>query len=67
MYLLALEKLRVAADEAIAFEDSPNGIAAAKGAGLFCIAIPNPLTKELSLDMADRRLASLEEFDLDHV
>ena len=67
LYLLALEKLGVAADEAIAFEDSPTGILAAKRAGLFCIAIPNPLTRDLPLELADRRLSSLEEFDLDHV
>ena len=67
LYLLALEKLAVTADEAIAFEDSPPGVAAAKRAGLFCIAVPNSLTKDLSLDHADRRLSSLEEFDLDNV
>ena len=65
LYLLALEKLGVRADEAIAFEDSPNGILAAKRAGIFCVAIPNPLTKDLPLELADRRLRSLEEFDLD--
>ena len=67
LYLLALEKLGVTADAAIAFEDSPNGILAAKRAGIFCVAVPNPLTKDLPLDMADRRLRSLEEFDIDHV
>lgn len=67
LYLLALEKLGVRADEAIAFEDSPNGILAAKRAGIYCVAIPNPLTKDLPLAMADRRLRSLEEFDLDDV
>ena len=67
LYLLALEKLGVAADEAIAFEDSPPGILAAKRAGLFCIAIPNPLTKNMALELADRRLSSLREFDLDDV
>ena len=67
LYLLALEKLGVGAGEAIAFEDSPNGILAAKRAGIFCVAIPNPLTRNLPLELADRRLNSLEEFDLDHV
>lgn len=67
LYLLALEKLGVRADEAIAFEDSPNGILAAKRAGIFCVAIPNPLTKDLQLELADRRLRSLEEFNLDDV
>ncbi len=67
LYLLALETLGVGADQAIAFEDSPNGILAAKRAGLYCVAIPNPLTKDLPLSLADRRLRSLEEFDLDDV
>jgi HAD superfamily hydrolase (TIGR01509 family) len=67
LYLLALERLAVAADEAVAFEDSPNGILAAKRAGIYCVVIPNPLTRDLPLDLADRRLDSLEEFDLDDV
>jgi len=67
LYLLALEKLGVTADAAIAFEDSPPGVLAAKRAGLYCIAIPNALTKNLPLDHADRRLNSIEEFDLDDV
>lgn len=65
LYLLALEKLGVSADEAIAFEDSPPGVLAAKRAGVYCIAIPNPLTKDLPLDHADERLTSLEEFTFD--
>ena len=53
--------------EAIAFEDSPNGILAAKRAGIFCVVVANPLTRNLPLDLADRRLSSLEEFSLDDV
>lgn len=67
LYLLALERLGVAASDAIAFEDSPPGILAAKRAGIFCIVIPNPLTKDLPLELADRRLRSIEEFNLDDV
>lgn len=67
LYLLALEKLGVAADEAIAFEDSPPGVLAAKRAGLYCIAVPNALTRDLPLDHADRLLHSLEDFSLDDV
>jgi len=67
LYLLALERLGVRADEAIAFEDSPHGILAAKRAGIFCVAVPNVLTKELSLGLADRRLTSIAEFNLDDV
>jgi phosphoglycolate phosphatase-like HAD superfamily hydrolase len=53
--------------ETIAFEDSPNGILAAKRAGIYCVAVPNELTKDLALSLADHRLRSLEEFNLDDV
>jgi HAD superfamily hydrolase (TIGR01509 family) len=64
VYLLALRRLGVNANEAIAFEDSPNGILAAKRAGIFCVAIPNPVTEQLILDQADCRLNSLSDFTL---
>ncbi len=60
LYLEALERLDVTADEAIAFEDSPNGITAAKAAGLYCIAVPNPITAALDVTHADLVLPSLE-------
>src|SRR5262249_29511424 len=49
LYRAALESLGVRADEAIAFEDSPNGVLAAKRAGIFCVAVPNTLTRQLPL------------------
>jgi HAD superfamily hydrolase (TIGR01509 family) len=67
LYLLALDTLGIHASEAIAFEDSPPGIQAAKAAGVYCIAVPNSLTGQLPLDQADRRLSSLADFDLNDV
>jgi HAD superfamily hydrolase (TIGR01509 family) len=64
LYLEALERLGVAADEAIAFEDSPNGITAATAAGIYCIAVPNPTTAALDVTHADLVLRSLEEVPL---
>jgi beta-phosphoglucomutase-like phosphatase (HAD superfamily) len=61
IYLAALASLGVAADDAIAFEDSPNGIAAAKAAGLMCVAVPNPVTAALPLGAADLRVESFTE------
>ena len=52
LYLDALGILRVGADEAVAFEDSPNGVRAAKAAGIFTVAVPNEVTRELGLDAA---------------
>jgi HAD superfamily hydrolase (TIGR01509 family) len=59
LYLEALERLGVAADEAVAFEDSPNGVRAAKAAGIFCVAVPNEVTRALGLDNADLLVESL--------
>ena len=64
LYLRVLEALEVRPEEAIALEDSPNGIAAAKAAGLFCVAVPNDLTRGLTLSGADLRLGSLAELPL---
>jgi beta-phosphoglucomutase-like phosphatase (HAD superfamily) len=38
-YRLALERLRLRPSEAIALEDSPTGLEAARAAGLRCLAI----------------------------
>jgi HAD superfamily hydrolase (TIGR01509 family) len=65
LYLEALETLGLTADEAIAFEDSPNGVRAAKRAGLVCVAVPNPVTATLALDEADVVVESLADLPLD--
>jgi beta-phosphoglucomutase-like phosphatase (HAD superfamily) len=39
-YAKAIHHLGVAPDEAVAFEDTEAGVAAAKGAGLLCVAVP---------------------------
>ena len=52
LYLEALGFLDVAAYEAVAFEDSPHGVRAAKAAGVFCVAIPNEVTRDLGLEEA---------------
>lgn len=45
-YLTALERLGVSADEAIAFEDSPSGMKAAKGAGIYSFGVLTGLSAE---------------------
>ena len=64
LYLAVLECLGVAAVEAFAIEDSPNGITAAKQAGLRCVAVPNTITASLDLSRADVMLGSLSEVTL---
>jgi HAD superfamily hydrolase (TIGR01509 family) len=65
VYLEALAQLGVAPRDAIAFEDSPNGVAAAKAAGIFTVAVPNRITATLDLREADLVLTSLEEMALE--
>jgi HAD superfamily hydrolase (TIGR01509 family) len=67
LYREALGVLGLQPSEAIAFEDSVNGIRAAKGAGIFVVAIPNPITETFALDEADLLLDSLEDLSLDEL
>lgn len=64
VYQLALERLGVSAGQAVAVEDSPHGAAAAKTAGLRCIAIPNPHSAPESFGSADLILASAADLSL---
>lgn len=59
VYQAAVDGLGVAAGSAVAFEDSPIGALAAKRAGLYCVAVPNQMTRQLSFDHADLRVVSL--------
>ena len=67
MYLEALDVRGVGADEAVVFEDSPNGVAAARAAGIFVVAIPNEVTKDFGLDDADLVLDSLADLPPDEL
>jgi len=64
LFLLALKQLQVQKNEAIVFEDSPNGVKAAKSAGIFVVAIPNPVTSLLSIENANLTLTSLTDLSL---
>jgi HAD superfamily hydrolase (TIGR01509 family) len=64
LFLTVLADLGAEPQEAVVFEDSPNGIRAAKAAGLLCVAVPNPITRQYSLAQADLRLESLADLPL---
>jgi HAD superfamily hydrolase (TIGR01509 family) len=66
LYLEALDLLGVRAEEAVAFEDSPNGASAAKAAGIYVVGVPNAVTADLGLDgVADLVVDSLAELPPD--
>jgi HAD superfamily hydrolase (TIGR01509 family) len=68
LYLEAMELLAVSAAEAVAFEDSPNGVTAAKAAGLACVAVPNAITRGAAgLERGDLMVGSLAEVSLDQL
>ncbi len=64
VYKAAITALQIVPSEGLALEDSPNGVTAAKGAGLFCTAVPNQMTRDLNLDHADYRLKALTDMPL---
>jgi HAD superfamily hydrolase (TIGR01509 family) len=67
LYLAVLAEWAIAPQEALALEDSPHGVSAAKAAGMFCIAVPNEMTNNLSFDHADLVLSSLQGTSLDEL
>jgi HAD superfamily hydrolase (TIGR01509 family) len=67
LYLAALELLDVPAGATFAVEDSPNGIRAAKAAGISCVCIPNEATAGLDLSEADLVFPTFEGLDVEEV
>ena len=67
VYLLALRRLGLCAAQAIAVEDSPHGVAAAKAAGMRCVAIPNRNANPAAFTAADLVLTSAAQAGLDEI
>lgn len=67
LFQLALSRLGLLPSEVIVFEDSPSGISAANAAGIYCIAVPNDITRTMSIVHADQVANSFLEIDLDHL
>lgn len=59
-----LKKMDLYPYQVIAIEDSPFGITAAQAAGIFAVAVPNDITRSMSLDHADMVIQSLAEVTL---
>ncbi|MHB1445380.1 MAG: HAD family hydrolase [Acidimicrobiales bacterium] len=63
-YRLVCQNLGVSPGEALAVEDSRNGLLAAKAAGLFCVAVPTAMTAHMDLSEADMVLSALDAMPL---
>ncbi|MEK4084251.1 HAD family hydrolase [Psychrobacillus sp. FSL K6-1415] len=64
LYLKTLIDLGLSREETIVFEDSLNGLSAAKQAGIRCVIVPNNVTKHLKFENFDERIKSMGEISL---
>ena len=67
LFLLALNQLKVQKNEAVIFEDSPNGVKAAQSAGVFVVMVPNPTTSLLPFEGKYLKLNSLVDLRLNEL
>ena len=65
IFLGAARLLGIEPAHCLALEDTTYGVAAAKAAGMYCIAVPNRFTANQGFDQADLVLDSLAQFELD--
>ncbi len=63
IFLLAAKRLRAKPENCLVFEDSPAGIEAARAAGMFAVAVPDPHMDPGAYPGAHQILRSLDEFD----
>jgi sugar-phosphatase len=61
VFLSTAKKFGVAASNCVVFEDSLNGVRAAKAAGMKCVAVPERPHDAIKFQEADLIVASLEE------
>lgn len=67
VYLAACDGLGVDPATALAIEDSPTGAAAAKAAGMACLAVPSTMTASLDFSVADLVVTSLAAITVEEV
>jgi sugar-phosphatase len=64
IFISTAQALNVYPTECMVFEDSFNGILAAKAARMFCVAVPDKHRyDDVRLSIADHKIRSLEEFE----
>ena len=65
VYLLALRTFGLTPQQALAFEDSPNGVKAAQEAGIPCILVESDITKNVPFELTQMKIPSMDVVPLD--
>jgi HAD superfamily hydrolase (TIGR01509 family) len=65
LFLSAAEALDLPPSDCLVLEDSRNGLLAARAAGMPCVIVPGPVTRDLDFTGAERVLDSLADMTLD--
>lgn len=66
IFFSAAKKLNASPKECLVFEDSPNGVLAAKRAGMKCIVVPDQISEnDKRFSEADMIIDSLRDFNLE--
>lgn len=63
LYLLGAQRLGVEPKDCLVFEDSQNGLVAAKAAGMPCIVVPNRITRVSTFESADATIRSFQDIE----
>jgi HAD superfamily hydrolase (TIGR01509 family) len=64
LFLVAAGRLGIAPRDCVVLEDSPNGVAAGRAAGMTVVAVPGPMTADLDFSAAHLVVPSLADLEV---
>ena len=67
LFLLALKKLKMSADEVLVLEDSNNGLLASNAAGIDTVIVLNRITRHLKFGKSFKLFSSMAQFSIEQL